>query len=77
MVSRAPSRPNVTARPQVLLPKEYRESAIEAVHNSTHPGIIGTRKLVASRYMWPKMNTDVANKVRCCDSYSEEQGDKT
>lgn len=68
VVSRAPARPNVTARPQVLLPKEYRESGIEAVHNSTHPGIRGTRKLVAARYMWPKMNTDVANKVRCCDS---------
>lgn len=51
-------------RPYV--PQEYRRAAFDSVHNISHPGIRTTRKLVAQRYFWPSLNTDVGTWSKVC-----------
>lgn len=53
-----------TARP--YLPPEFRKTAFQALHNLSHPGIRGTRKIVTTRYFWPSMNADIPTWTRTC-----------
>ena len=56
----------VTRRTRIILPKSYQQSALQAVHNETHPGIRTTRRLLSARFIWHKMNVDAADFVRSC-----------
>lgn len=51
-------------RPYV--PATQREMVIRKLHNLSHPGVRGTRKLVTERYVWPNTAKDVARFVRSC-----------
>lgn len=57
---------NNCVRPYV--PMQCREKVMKYLHGIAHPGIRGTRKLVANRFIWPAMNKDVRNYVTNCDN---------
>ena len=46
-------------RPRPYLPNSMRKICYEKLHNISHPGVRGTRKLILSRYFWPEMRKDI------------------
>jgi RNase H-like domain found in reverse transcriptase/Reverse transcriptase (RNA-dependent DNA polymerase)/Integrase zinc binding domain/Integrase core domain len=57
-----------TARP--LVPMQFRKDVFGALHGIAHPGIRASRRLVASRFLWPGMATDIARWCRDCEQCS-------
>ena len=55
-----------THRPYI--PVSLRRQIVNSLHGLSHPGIRSSVKLVQQKYVWPSMNTDVRNWVRCCIS---------
>lgn len=55
-----------TSQARPYLPESMREEIFHRLHGLSHPGIRASRRLVAQRYFWPNMNTDVARWARCC-----------
>lgn len=55
-----------TGRHRPFVPTSYRKRIFEQLHNVSHPGIRSSRKLLAERYFWPKMNVDVGNWTKSC-----------
>lgn len=53
-----------TNRPYI--PVILRKRIFDLIHNLTHPSIRGTRKLITSKYFWPRMNSDVNEWAKCC-----------
>ncbi|BHF73760.1 hypothetical protein SprV_0401684300 [Sparganum proliferum] len=53
-----------TPRPVVPLP--YRKVVFDHFHSLSHPGIRAGRKLIAARFVWPKMNSDIALWTKQC-----------
>jgi transposase InsO family protein len=49
-----------------LVPSADRHVVFNAVHGVAHPGIRATRRLVAARYLWPGMRSDIAAWCRDC-----------
>jgi transposase InsO family protein len=49
-----------------LVPAAMRRRIFDIIHNLAHPGIRATRRLIASRYLWPGLATDVAAWSREC-----------
>ncbi|KAL3992153.1 cell division cycle protein 37 [Sarotherodon galilaeus] len=50
---------------QLVLPEEYRPVVLHQLHDQMgHMGIDRTLDLVRSRFYWPKMTSDVVNKIR-------------
>jgi cleavage and polyadenylation specificity factor subunit 1 len=49
-----------------LVPATHRQAIFSAVHGLAHPGIRATRRLIASRYLWPGLARDVATWCRDC-----------
>jgi transposase InsO family protein len=49
-----------------LVPAELRRRIFAAVHSLAHPGIRASRRLIASRYLWPGLAKDVAAWCRDC-----------
>jgi transposase InsO family protein len=49
-----------------LVPASHRRAVFSAVHELAHPGIRATRRLIASRYLWPGLAKDVAAWCREC-----------
>src|SRR5699024_5086885 len=45
---------------RLYVPQAFPREVVELTHNLAHPGIRGTRKLVARKYFWPSMNADTA-----------------
>ena len=53
---------------QLILPKEYRKTALEGLHdNAGHLGVEKTLSLVRDRFFWPKMARDVETHVKSCE----------
>uniref|UniRef100_A0AAZ1XHG4 Gypsy retrotransposon integrase-like protein 1 n=1 Tax=Oreochromis aureus TaxID=47969 RepID=A0AAZ1XHG4_OREAU len=53
---------------QLVLPKEYREVALESLHDAVgHMGFERTVDLVRTRFFWPRMFLDVEMKIRTCE----------
>ncbi|KAL3967235.1 hypothetical protein ACER0C_029268 [Sarotherodon galilaeus] len=53
---------------QLVLPEEYRPVVLHQLHDQMgHMGIDRTLDLVRSRFYWPKMTSDVVNKIRHCE----------
>jgi hypothetical protein len=48
-----------TGPPRPLVPGTWRRPVFDSLHGLSHPGIRATRQLLASRYVWPEMNSDV------------------
>lgn len=55
-----------TSQTRPYIPKTLRRNIFDALHGLSHPGIRATRKLIASRYFWPKMNTDLQLWSKAC-----------
>lgn len=55
-----------TSRARPYLPKQFRYSAFQALHNISHPGIRTTRKLMKDRYFWKTMNRDIGTWAKSC-----------
>lgn len=53
-----------THRP--FVPVALRRQLFDAIHSLSHPGVKATQKLVANRYVWPRLKSDVRNWVRTC-----------
>ena len=53
---------------QLVLPEELRPLALKSLHDDVgHMGMERTIDLVRARFYWPKMSTDVENKIRTCN----------
>ena len=48
--------------PNCLLRKEV----FNIFHSLSHAGVKATRNLICKRFVWPRMNTDIANCGRSC-----------
>ena len=53
-----------TQRPIVPLP--WHRTIFNSLHNLSHPGIRATQKLIALRFVWPRMNSDIRHWTRSC-----------
>jgi Integrase zinc binding domain len=51
-----------------LVPQRFRRAIIQAVHGLAHAGIRATRRMIASRYLWPNLAKDVADWCRSCQA---------
>lgn len=49
-----------------FVPKEMRRHVIRHFHELSHAGIRATQKLVTQRFVWPKVNKEVREFVKCC-----------
>nr|VZI26047.1 unnamed protein product [Spirometra erinaceieuropaei] len=49
-----------TGTPRPVVPLSYRKTVFEHFHSLSYPGIRASRKQLAARYIWPKMNSDIA-----------------
>ena len=55
-----------TGNPRPWVPQEFRREVFRALHELSHPGINATRKLIASRFIWPNINSDVRQWAKEC-----------
>ena len=55
-----------TGRLRPFVPATCRRRIYEVVHGLSHPGIQATKKLVAAKFVWPKIGTDVTRWARAC-----------
>nr|VZH94975.1 unnamed protein product [Spirometra erinaceieuropaei] len=55
-----------TGTPRPVVPPPYRKVVFDHFHSLSHPGIRAGRKLIAARFVWPKMNSDIALRNRQC-----------
>ena len=53
-----------TLRP--FVPLQFRRSIFDALHALSHPGIRATQRLITTRYVWPRINSDVRKWARSC-----------
>ncbi len=49
-----------------LVPAAFRRTIFNAIHSLAHPGIRATRQLIASRFVWPCLVSQVAAWCRDC-----------
>ena len=55
-----------TGRDRPWIPKKLRRDVFQVVHNLAHPGIRATKREVARRFVWHRMQHDVAAWARSC-----------
>jgi transposase InsO family protein len=55
-----------TDSPQPLVPASQRKAVFAAMHGVAHPGVRATRRLISTRFVWPKMAADIAAWWRDC-----------
>jgi hypothetical protein len=48
-----------TGKPRPFVPKAFRRTIFNSLHNLSHPGIKATQRLITERYVWPSINRDV------------------
>jgi transposase InsO family protein len=61
---------------QPLVPAELRRRVFEAIHRLAHPDIRATRRLIASRYLWPGLARDVRQWWRECQDCQQAKAGK-
>ncbi len=49
-----------------LVPASFRRPIFDAIHGLAHPGLRATRRLIASRFVWPCLSSQVAAWCRDC-----------
>jgi hypothetical protein len=52
--------------PRPLVPKACRAAVFAAIHGVAHPGICATKRLLSSRFVWPRMASDITQMCRDC-----------
>nr|VZI40250.1 unnamed protein product [Spirometra erinaceieuropaei] len=55
-----------TGTPRPVVPLSYRKVVFDHFHSLSHPGIRAGRKLIAARFVWPKMNSDITLWTKQC-----------
>ncbi|GBN73255.1 Pro-Pol polyprotein, partial [Araneus ventricosus] len=55
-----------TNQPSPFIPKAYRQIVFENVHFLSHPGTSATSNLISKRFIWPKMKSDIRDRIRAC-----------
>ncbi len=48
------------------VPSAFRRTVFDVLHGLSHPGIRATHKLITTRYVWPRINSDVRKWTRSC-----------
>lgn len=49
-----------------IVPKRFRQTIMQRMHNLSHPGARATAKMVADRFVWPEMRKECIRFVRTC-----------
>ena len=49
-----------------VVPAPFRRRVFDAVHGLSHPGILTTRRLLTSKFVWPRIASDAASWARAC-----------
>lgn len=49
-----------------FVPLALRKSVFDMYHNSSHPGIKATHRLIQRKFVWPFMHKDIAKWARSC-----------
>ncbi|BHF67662.1 hypothetical protein SprV_0301069000 [Sparganum proliferum] len=62
-----------TGTPRPVVPLPYRKVVFDHFHFLFHPGIRAERKLIAARFVWPKMNSDIALWTKQCLAYQKNK----
>ncbi len=57
-----------TGTPRPLIPEANWQQVFAAVHRLAHPGTRATRRLLAARFVWRGMNSDVPRWIKDCQS---------
>eukprot|EP00731_Ephydatia_muelleri_P007558 Em0003g1806a len=52
--------------PRPVVPRVLCEEFFRVLHSQAHSGIGTTQRLIAARFVWPHLNTDVRNWTRSC-----------
>ena len=52
--------------PRPVVPRVLCEEVFRVLHSLAHSGIGTTQRLIAARFVWPHLNTDVRNWTRSC-----------
>nr|VZI32596.1 unnamed protein product [Spirometra erinaceieuropaei] len=55
-----------TGTPRPVVPPSYRKVVFDHFNSLSYPGIRAGRKLIAARFVWPKMNSDIALWTKRC-----------
>ncbi|KAK7586206.1 hypothetical protein V9T40_004082 [Parthenolecanium corni] len=55
-----------TQHTRPFIPKEFRIMAMKSVHDLSHPGPKNTVKLMTSRFVWPRIKSEVFNWAKAC-----------
>ena len=55
-----------TGRKRPYVTEKYRRQIFNSIHGLGHPSHRATKPLINSRFVWQKMNTDIANWCRYC-----------
>ena len=55
-----------TGVPRPIVPLLLRRKLFNLLHSVSHPGIRGSRRLISSRFVWPKMSTEIGSWARSC-----------
>ena len=55
-----------TGTPCPFIPETFRLTVYNSLHNISHPGIRASKHLIASCFIWPGMNADIAKWARSC-----------
>jgi len=56
-----------TTKVRPFIPKKFRKEVTMQVHKLSHPGAKSTIKQVGSRFVWPRMKSDIYNWTRACN----------
>ena len=48
-----------TGTPRPVVPPSFRRTVFDSLHSLSHPGVRATIKLISSRFVWPRMRSDI------------------
>ena len=55
-----------TGQPRPVVPPAYRRPIFRSLHCLSHPGVRASQKLITSRFVWPKMKSDIKHWTQSC-----------
>ena len=55
-----------TGTPHPVVPPSFCRTVFDSLHSLSHPGVRATIKLISSRFIWPKMRSDIKLWSRTC-----------
>ena len=55
-----------TGVPRPVVPLPFRRAVFNCLHSLSHPGVRATERLITSRYVWPRIKSDVRRWAQSC-----------